>query len=90
MLHFMPASDEIKGAIDTLYLDRKGLVGNPGYDAASKAWDLIRDRPDDKITIWAFAVLAERADRVAWGTFRALVAAWLLETTNASFAFPNV
>jgi hypothetical protein len=90
MLLPMAAGEAIKGAIDALYLDRNGLIGKPGWDEASKAWDLVRNAPDDKVTIWTFAVLAERQDKVSWSTFRALVTAWLLETTNASFSFPNV
>jgi len=86
----MAAGDAIKQAIETLYLDRKGLADKAGFDAASKAWDLICSRPDDRITVWAFAVLAETENRVAWGPFRALVAAWLLETTSGTFTFPRL
>lgn len=80
----------VASAIDTLFLDRKGLVGQPGFAEASKAWDLIRQRPNEHLNIWTFAVLAERKDKVAWGSFRALVEAWLLENTQGTFQFPNV
>ncbi|WP_437914825.1 hypothetical protein WME73_04195 [Sorangium sp. So ce302] len=87
----MATSKAIVDAIDTLYLDRKGLIGTPGFDAASKAWDLLKKGNEEyHVTIWAFAMQAERADRAAWGTFRALIDAWLLEQTKGTFSFPNV
>jgi hypothetical protein len=87
----MAVPKAIVTALDALYLDRKGLAGNAGFDFASKAWDYVRGgRPEDHLNAWAFAVLAGTADPVAWGTFRALVGAWLLEETNGQFSFPRV
>jgi hypothetical protein len=90
ILLVMAVREAIQGALDTLYLDRKGVVGSPGFDSASEAWNLIRTSPDQKSAIWESAVRADRADRATWGTFRALVEAWILETTKATFSFPNV
>jgi hypothetical protein len=79
-LRFIASAASQDSPVDTLYLERKGLVGRPGFGEASKACDLIRERPANAVSIWTMAVSAERADPVVWGAFRALVEACPLRT----------
>jgi hypothetical protein len=83
----MTIQESIEAALAIFYQDRSDVQGRPGYLDAMKCWDTIRNKSSDAETIWLSALRAQSADRAAWGSFRALVEAWLLHVRPA-FAFP--